>query len=80
MDLNILEACLFVVGIMSTINELVSVHGGRKEFWGDLMRRFCAMGIGYGDREGVVGVEFGFEHGIVETGEENRKDGILLLF
>ncbi len=50
---------------MITINELASVHGGRNEFWGDLMRRFGVMGIGYNDREGVVGGEFGFEHGVV---------------
>lgn len=63
--MNILESGLFGCQIIITSDEAMIVHRGQKRFRIDFMGRFGLMGIGDGDREGIVGGEFGFEHGIV---------------
>ena len=64
-ELNILESGLFGCQIIITSDEAMIVDRGQKGFHIDFMGRFGLMGIGDGDREGIVGGEFGFEHGIV---------------
>jgi hypothetical protein len=64
-ELNILEWGCFWWQIIITGDEAMIVHRGQKGFRVDFMGRFGLMGIGDGDREGKVGGEFGFEHGIV---------------
>jgi hypothetical protein len=63
--LNILELGLFRCQIIIRPDETMIVHRGQKRFHIDFMGRFGLMGIGDGDRERIVGSEFGFEHVIV---------------
>jgi hypothetical protein len=64
-ELNILELGLFRCQIIITSDETLIVHRGQKGFSINFMGRFGLMGIGDGNREGIVGSEFGFKHVIV---------------